>query len=95
MITKYFKSVVLRIPPMGHATKVGRVFMANLPPRARAEVKVDLKLLDSNAEKPELKVTYKDGTTISADITRIASNDMVETFDRHSRKLQIQDTIRE
>lgn len=95
MITKYFKTVALKVPPVGHATKVGRVFMANLPPRSRADVKVDFKLLDNNNQTPELKVTYKDGTTISADIMNIASNEMVETFDRHSRKLQIQDTINE
>lgn len=95
MITKYFKTVALKVPPVGHATKVGRVFMANLPPRARANVKVDFKLLDNTNQTPELKVTYKDGTTITADIMNIASNEMVETFDRHSRKLQIQDTINE
>lgn len=94
MITKYFKSVVVSVPPMGHATKLGRVFMANLPPRARTDVAVNFKLLDS-ASAPELKVTFKDGTTIAADINSIATAEMVETFDRYSRKLQLQDTIRE
>lgn len=95
MITKYFKSAVLRVPPTGHAAKLGRVFMANLPPRARADVKVDFQLLAPGATNAELKVIYKDGTQMSADIEKIGSGEMIEVFDRQSRKLQIQDTIRE
>jgi len=95
MITKYFKSAIIKVPPVGHAAKLGRVFMANLPPRERANVKVDFQLLPAGATNPVLKITYKDGTQLSADIANIGTAEMVEVFDRQSRKLQIQDTIRE
>lgn len=95
MITKYFKSVILQVPPVGHAAKMGRIFLANLPPRARSDIKIDFKLLNTQSDKPELKVTYKDGTALSANISDISTSELLETFDRQSRKLQLQDTIKE
>lgn len=95
MITQYFKSVVLQIPPVGHAARMGRIFLANLPPRARADINIEFKLLSMQNNNPKLNVTFKDGTTLSANMNNVSSSELMETFDRQSRKLQLQDTLKE
>lgn len=96
MITKYLQAVNVRMPAYGKAAKLSRVFLAQIPPRRRGEILLNLKVLQENdSAKPEISVKYKDGTQIEADTTAISMREMTELFDRYSRKLQINESLNE
>ncbi|PRT54894.1 54S ribosomal protein L44, mitochondrial [Wickerhamiella sorbophila] len=96
MITKYFTSAIVRMPPAGHAAKLARVFLAQIPPRQRTDIDVQFKLLNpTETAVPEIKVKFKDGTLLDVDPLTTSTREMVETFDRHSRKLQVEDALKE
>ena len=59
MITKYMTNVTVRMPPSGKAAKLARIFMSELPPRARKDIQMAYTLLDPNdARKPEISVKF-------------------------------------
>lgn len=59
MITKYFTSAIVRMPPAGHAAKLARVFLAQIPPRQRTDIDVQFKLLNpTETAVPEIKVKF-------------------------------------
>lgn len=93
MITKYFKAATVRIPPVGHSAKLGRLFLANIPPKQRSQIDVKFQLLEPGCEDSELKVVFSNDQEVSVPLNTASSREMVEMFDRQSRQLQVQDSI--
>lgn len=110
MITQYFQTVTVRMPPKGHASKLARIFLAQIPPRSRGDIALKFRLLPSCEKNANIEVQYskfssrkslrrkdtnsEDGTKITFDPSNCSINEMFETFDRQSRKLRTEESIK-
>lgn len=54
---------------------------------------IDYKIISGDATKPSLKVTFKDKKTLEADPSAMSFSELSALMDRHSRGLQIKDSI--
>ncbi|AET40637.1 mitochondrial 54S ribosomal protein mL53 Ecym_6255 [Eremothecium cymbalariae DBVPG len=95
MITKYFTSVVVRFSPFSKEAKNARLFLSAIPPIQRASsTKLSTELMTDSSTKPSLiKVTFKDKTIMEVDPGSMSFKEISSFFDRHSRKLQLKDSI--
>jgi large subunit ribosomal protein L53 len=60
----------------------------------RGACSIDSEILNTVSKKdPTIKVTYKDKKTLEADPTSQTFVELSEYFDRHSRQLQIKESI--
>ncbi|CEP23843.1 54S ribosomal protein L44, mitochondrial AltName: Full=YmL44 [Cyberlindnera jadinii] len=93
MITKYFTKVVIRFNPLGKEGKASRLFLSSIPPSLRGACVIDHKVITDNKTKPMLSVTFKDKQTLDADPSTMTFGEISAIMDRHSRALQIKDSI--
>lgn len=92
MITKYINSVKVKFNPFHNSGKASRLFLARMPQL----VKIDCKVLpNTSTEKPSIEVIFKDKHVIKANPETMKLNDLKELFNKHSRKLAIEDAIKE
>ncbi|KAK6460020.1 mitochondrial 54S ribosomal protein YmL44 [Scheffersomyces coipomensis] len=64
MITKYFANVAVKFNPFSPGGVSARLFLSRVPSSAKLETKV---LTANSKEKPEIQVTFKDKTVMTAD----------------------------
>ncbi|KAL2357688.1 hypothetical protein BJ546DRAFT_322817 [Cryomyces antarcticus] len=105
MITKFITSVSTTFSPFNaRSGKTARSFLALLPPNARQNMKIDVKMLPraapsapSASAKPEpaavLLLGFKDGKQMSLDLEKLKIKDVQEEVDRHSRLLARQEEL--
>lgn len=92
MITKYFTSVKVRFDPFSPTARPARLFLSRLP----AQTKVDLKVLARDStQEPYIEVTYKDKKTLQGDLHKMNIAELGDHFNAHSRKLAIDDAIKD
>jgi large subunit ribosomal protein L53 len=92
MITKYFTSVKVRFDPFSPSSRPARLFLSRLP----SHTKVDLKVLPRDStEEAFLEVTYKDKKVLKGDLNKMNIADLGQHFNSHSRKLAIEDAIKD
>ncbi|CAN6629486.1 large ribosomal subunit protein mL53 [Trichomonascus vanleenenianus] len=94
MLTKYFSEVTVKFHPAVKSARLARIFLSSLPPKSRNEIKVTQKLLPNESDKPEIKVVFKDGKTLSVDPSTVGNtHDMTQVFEQYSRSLKIKQDI--
>jgi large subunit ribosomal protein L53 len=92
MITKYFASVKVRFDPFAPSARPARLFLSRLP----SGIKIDFKVLPKQTtEKPFVEVTFRDKFVLQGNLDSMNISDLAAHFNSHSRKLQIQDAIKE
>ncbi|ODV93266.1 hypothetical protein PACTADRAFT_51880 [Pachysolen tannophilus NRRL Y-2460] len=95
MITKYFTKVVVKFNPFGKEGKSSRLFLAAIPPALRGQCQIDYEVLTKTSKnKPIIKVSYKDKKTLEADPVHSNFEELAAYFDRHSRKLKLDEAIK-
>ncbi|ODV80035.1 uncharacterized protein CANTADRAFT_225516 [Suhomyces tanzawaensis NRRL Y-17324] len=92
MITKYFTNVVVKFDPFTAGGRSARLFLARVPSSAKISCKV---LTKTSTDKPSIEVTFRDKNVMKADPVNMNITELREYFDTHSRKLAIQDAIKE
>lgn len=93
MITKFFKAVAIKAPPVGPSAKLARIFLSSIPPKRRSQIDVKFELLEPSSPDAQLQVTFRDNAQVVADLNKLSTREMTELFDRQSRKLQIEEAI--
>ncbi|CAH2445839.1 54S ribosomal protein L44, mitochondrial [Komagataella phaffii CBS 7435] len=94
MITKYFTKVSVKFNPFGPEAKGARLFLAALPSSLKKSCTINYEVLNSQSnKKPIIEVTYKDKKTLDVNPTSLNFNELSNLFDRHSRKLQLEESI--
>ncbi|KAA6415429.1 MAG: ribosomal protein L44 [Lasallia pustulata] len=88
MITKFITDVSTKFNPFSKRGKTCRIFLAQLPPNARQNMKINTKLLPrTSREGSSLSLKFKDGKEMQLDTEKLTINDVTEEVDRHSRML--------
>ncbi|KAH3686042.1 hypothetical protein WICPIJ_002982 [Wickerhamomyces pijperi] len=99
MITKYFTKVVIRFNPLAAEGKPARLFLSAIPPSLKGACVIDSKVLKANdTTEPVLKfntnkLTTEDKKTLEIDPSKNNFGELAAFFDRHSRQLQVKDSI--
>ncbi|KAJ9625054.1 39S ribosomal protein L44, mitochondrial [Taxawa tesnikishii (nom. ined.)] len=96
MITRFLTSVTTSFSPFNPKSgKTARNFLALLPPNARQNMKIDVKMLPkSGAAQPSLlALKFKDGKEMNLDLEKLKIKDVMEEVDRHSRMLSRQEEL--
>jgi len=100
MQIRFLTSLTTTINPFSRLSKVPRLFLAQLPPKARSQLKMDVTQLPRGSVDPStLKLTFKDGKEMSfvfqeldekakeLGVEKIKLQDVLEEVDRHCRIL--------
>ncbi|KAF2771804.1 hypothetical protein EJ03DRAFT_267804 [Teratosphaeria nubilosa] len=91
MLTKYITSVRTTFSPFNaRSGKTARNFLACLPPNARSNMAIEVKMLgQQDAHKPaDLVIAFKDGKEMRMDLEKMKLRDVQTEVDRHSRGLR-------
>ncbi|MBE7182132.1 MAG: hypothetical protein INR71_13175 [Terriglobus roseus] len=89
MITRFLTSVTAKFNPFSPGARTARTFLAMLPPTARADMAVDVKLLPrASPDPPSLVLGFRDGRKLDVDLARLRFKEVAEEVDRHSRLLK-------
>ncbi|CAN3357204.1 large ribosomal subunit protein mL53 [Diutina catenulata] len=92
LITKYITKARVTFDPFSSAAASSRSFLARMPPSA----KVDLKVLpQGSTTTPLIEVTFKDKHVMKADPAQMPYNDVADLLNSHSRRLLIDDAVKE
>ncbi|KAK4565447.1 39S ribosomal protein L44, mitochondrial [Recurvomyces mirabilis] len=91
MLTKYITGVTTAFSPFNaRSGKTVRNFLASLPPNARSNMAISVKMFgQGEAEKPaSLSLKFKDGKEMQLDLEKMKIKDIQVEVDRHSRILR-------
>lgn len=92
MITKYFATVTVKFNPFVASGRSARLFLSRVPSTSKINCKV---LTNNTTEVPLIEVTFKDKHVMKADPETMNISDLANYFNTHSRKLAIQDAIKD
>lgn len=94
MITRFLTEVNTKFNPFTRTAKTARNFLALLPPNARAEMKINAKMLPRTSKDPTtLDLKFKDGKEMKLDLEKLKIRDVEEEVNRHSRLLARQEEL--
>lgn len=70
------------------------MFLASIPPSLRGACAIKQEVLSQGSSvSPLVQVSFKDKKVIEADPSTMSIDELHNLFDRHSRKLKLQDSI--
>jgi len=97
MITRFITEVNTKFNPFSTASRATRLFLAAIPPAARAQgMLINTTLLPRGTSEPaSLSVKFKDGRELRLDSEKLGIKDIMEEVERHSRALQKQASLNE
>lgn len=86
--------LILKFPPkLTTSGKAARLFLSSIPPSMKGSCIIDHKVITDGKTLPSLAVTFKDKKTLELDPSSISFSELTAVLDRHSRALQIKESI--
>lgn len=92
MITKYFASVKVKFDPFTASARPARLFLARIPSTTKIQCTI---LSQEDNDVPKIEVTFKDKYVMDACPASMNTVELASLFDSHSRKLALQDAIKD
>ncbi|TLD26412.1 hypothetical protein PspLS_04839 [Pyricularia sp. CBS 133598] len=94
-MNRFVTEVTTQFNPFASSARAARLFLAYLPPNARASgmnIKTSL-LPKTSTQPPKLQVKFKDGTEMNLDCQKLGIKGVLEEVNRHVRQLEKADSL--